>query len=546
MRPTPSMLRQAVDILRSVAILRKRGLINPLRPDDSLRTLRAARKAGPFVAMISYSARNAPDAPAIVDSRRVLTYGELEEKATVLARGLQQIGIRSCDVAGVLCRDHNGMALSLIAAGKLDVRLVFMNTGFAEPQVADVARCEQVTVMFVDSEFVPLLGRLPDAMPRILTWVDDPAVVDRAMPTVERLTTVGSRAPMPLPAQPGGIVLLTSGTTGTPRGTPRHSVSPLQSAQLLDRIPLSRRGAIIVATPLFHGTGLAQFILALTLGKKVVLQQRKFDPTATLEAIAEHYVDTLVVVPTMLQRIVDLGPSTLSEYDTLSLRIVVCAGSALSPDLCRRTASAFGNVLYNVYGSTEVANAAIATPVELRRAPGTVGRPPVGCRVALYDERRIRIATPNTPGTIFVGNASVAAAYSDGGRKESVDGMLSTGDIGHLDRDGLLFVDGREDEMIVSGGENVFPQEVENTLANRQDIADAAVVGVADRDFGQRLRAFVVPAQNATLDPQEIKDYVKANLARYKVPRDVIVVDAIPRNSTGKILRRPLEEVHIK
>ncbi len=223
MRSTPN-IRQAVDVLRSLAILHKRGLINPLRPHDSLRTLRVAQKAGPFVAMISYSARHTPDAPAVVDSRSVLTYGELEEKATALARGLQQLGIRSCDVAGILCRDHSGAALSLIAAGKLGVRLVFMNTGFAGPQVADVARREQVTFLFVDSEFVPLLDRLPDATPRILTWVHDPATVDGAMPTVERMTIAGSTVPMPLPARPGGIVLLTSGTTGTPRGTPRSSV----------------------------------------------------------------------------------------------------------------------------------------------------------------------------------------------------------------------------------------------------------------------------------------------------------------------------------
>jgi fatty-acyl-CoA synthase len=338
------------------------------------------------------------------------------------------------------------------------------------------------------------------------------------------------------------MVLLTSGTTGRPRGTPRDRMSPMQSAQLLDRIPLSRSGTMVLATPLFHGTGLGQFVVAMTLGKKVVLR-RRFDPEATLADIAEHRADTLVVIPTMLRRMITLGPAVLARYDTSSLRVVVCAGSALSPDLCRRTTEAFGDVLYNVYGSTEVANASVAIPAELRRAPGTAGRPPVGCRLALYDERRTRITAPDVPGTIFVSTGLSFACYTDGGQKEVVDGMVSTGDVGHLDADGLLFVDGRDDEMIVSGGENVFPVEVENLLAARPDVHDVAVVGVDDPDFGARLRAFIVPNPGTTPDAGEIRDYVKANLARYKVPRDVVFVAELPRNATGKLLREQLERI---
>jgi fatty-acyl-CoA synthase len=314
----------------------------------------------------------------------------------------------------------------------------------------------------------------------------------------------------------------------------------MQSAQLLDRIPLSRGGALVLGTPLFHGTGLGQFVVAMTLGKKVVLR-RRIDSEVMLADITEHRADTLIVVPTMLKRLLDLGPDALAKHDTSSLRIIVCGGSALAPDLCRRTAEAFGGVLYNVYGSTEVANTSVATPAELRRAPGTVGRPPVGCRLALYDERRRRVSEPDCPGTIFAFNGLSFAGYTDGDRKEIVDGMLSTGDIGHFDEERLLFIDGRGDEMIVSGGENVFPVEVENLLTRRPDVHDAAVIAVKDPDFGERLRAFIVPASGATLDPAEIKDYIKANLARYKVPRDVVFVADLPRNAAGKLVRRELK-----
>jgi fatty-acyl-CoA synthase len=532
-----SVWPRTYELLCSAEIMRRRGLIRPLRLAGTMRTLTVARRAGPFAAMIVEAARDTPDAIAIVGDRGTLTYGELEKQGNALARGLAETGIRPGDAAGVLCRDDCGMVLALIAAGKLGVRVVFMNTGFAKPQLADVVRRENATAMFLDGEFLQLTDTLPRATPRILT--DGGNDIDRAVLTLDNLAAGRPADPLPLPSRPGGMVLLTSGTTGRPKGAPRDKISPMQSAQLLDRIPLSRGGTMVLGTPLFHGTGLGQFVVAMTLGKKVVLR-RSFDPGVTLADIVAHRADTLVVVPTMLQRILDLGPAALARRDTTSLRIIVCAGSVLSPDLCRRTAEAFGDVLYNVYGSTEVANTSVATPAELRRAPGTAGRPPVGCHLALYDDGRNRVTTSNQHGIIFAFNGLSFEGYTDGTRKEIVGEMVSTGDIGHFDDEGLLFVDGRDDEMIVSGGENVFPVEVENLLVERLDVRDAAVIGVDDPDFGKRLRAFIVPDADATPDPEEIKDYVRANLARYKVPRDVVFVAELPRNAAGKLLRREL------
>ena len=242
----------------------------------------------------------------------------------------------------------------------------------------------------------------------------------------------------------------------------------------------------------------------------------------------------------MLQRILDLGPDVLAKYDTSSLKVVFAAGSSLSPDLCRRTDGAFGAVLYNLYGSTEVAAAAVATPQDLRQAPGTVGRPPVGCTLAAYDENRRKITEPGRVGTLFVSSGLSFSGYTDGGHKEIVDGLLSTGDTGHFDENGLWFVDGRDDDMIVSGGENVFPLEVEILLDGHPDIVEAAVVGVDDPEFGKRLAAFVVSRSDTGLDADEVKCYVRANLARHKVPRDIVFVEQLPRNETGKVLRKRL------
>lgn len=299
-----------------------------------------------------------------------------------------------------------------------------------------------------------------------------------------------------------------------------------------------------MAAPAFHGTGVSQMAMALALGQTVIMP-RRFDPLETLRLIEGERANVLVVVPTMLQRILDLGVGKIDEFDTSSLQIIFAAGSALSPDLCRRTRESFGDVLHNLYGSTECAVATVATAEDLRRAPGTAGRPPVGCRVELLDDAGNAITEPGVSGRIFVASGLSFEGYTDGRDKERIRGLLSTGDVGHWDANGYLFVDGRDDDMIVSGGENVYPLEVENLLVERDDVLDAAVVGVEDPEFGARLRAFVVATPEATRDADDIRAFVKANLARYKVPRDVVFLDELPRNTTGKLLRRVLIDMEI-
>jgi len=301
---------------------------------------------------------------------------------------------------------------------------------------------------------------------------------------------------------------------------------------------------MVIVSPIFHGTGLATYLVGGALGNHIVTA-RRFKPEATLRLIADHRADMLVAVPTMLHRMVELGPDVISAYDTSSLKVIFSAGSALSPQLSNRVQDTFGDVLYNIYASTECGLATIATPSELRSAPGTAGRSPVTSEVVLFDEHDQPIDVANKRGRIFVRSHARFEGYSDGRTKQILDGYMSSGDMGHFDQNGLLFVDGRDDDMIVSGGENVFPQEVENLLAERADVSDVAVVGIDDNEFGKRLRAFVVPTCGASQDADEIRQYVKANLARHKVPRDVVFVDELPRNATGKLLRPVLIDMDV-
>jgi fatty-acyl-CoA synthase len=271
-----------------------------------------------------------------------------------------------------------------------------------------------------------------------------------------------------------------------------------------------------------------------------VVLRRKFDPEQVLADIAANRARAMVVVPVMLQRMLALPRRITDCYDVSSLRVVLCGGAALSGTLANEFMGRFGEVLYNVYGSTESGFATVASPRDLRQAPGTAGRPTPGVIVRVADAEGKPMRAGVT-GRVLVGSGLRMDGYTGGGGKEVIDGLVVTGDLGHLDRRGRLFIDGREDDMIVSGGENVFPGEVENTLTSHNGVADAAVIGVADAEYGQRLRAFVVRAGGSTVTAEELKDFVHAQLARFKTPRDVVFIDELPRTATGKIIRRELE-----
>ncbi|WP_410650911.1 acyl-CoA synthetase [Amycolatopsis sp. cmx-4-54] len=530
---------KVTETVRSIDVMRQAGLLPIPRVDEGLRSLVMVRKWGPFAGANMIAARRDPTATGIIDELGPLTFKQLDTQSNALARSWSERGLGPGSVIAALCRDHRGLVLTMLASGKLGAKLLLMNTGFAKPQLADVAKREGVTALVYDQEFTDLLDAVEGDVEHYLAWVDADTARPADVPVVTELVASTDDRPWPAPAKPGGFILLTSGTTGTPKGAPRPHTSALASAQFLDRIPLRTGEATYMGAPLFHGTGLSQFILSFALGSKVVMR-RKFVPEETLRGVAENRCTTLVLVPTMLQRIVDLPEEVRAKYDTSSLRIIFVAGSALSPDLGNRATAAFGDVVHNLYGSTEVAVATVATPEDWRKAPGTVGRAPVGCKVALYDEKGGRITEPHVTGRVFVGSGLSFQGYTDGRNKEIIDGLLSSGDVGHFDEDGLLFIDGRDDEMIVSGGENVFPIEVENLLVEREDVIEAAVVGVDDPEFGQRLKAFVVRAEKSELDVDGVREYVKANLARYKVPREVEFLDELPRNATGKVLRNKL------
>lgn len=520
--------------LHTVRVLGRSGLLRPPRPDRLLRTGLALRHWGVSVAA-GFAAAGARHGTrvALVDERGTLTWGELDRRSNAVARGLAGLGVEPGDTVAVMCRNHRGFVDATAALAKLGAHTLYLNTSFAGPQLREVTAREAASTLILDEDFVPLLDG--DGVRTVAAWTDDPPP---GGPTLDALAA-GDPTPPPPPPEPGRTVILTSGTTGSPKGASRAQRTGASSAvALLERIPYRSGDTMVIAAPLFHSWGFGNLMVAMVLGSTIVLA-RRFDPEATLAAVAHHRATVLVAVPVMLQRILELPAATRRRYDTSSLRVVPLSGSAIPGRLAPRFMDEFGDVVYNLYGSTEVAWATIATPADLRDAPSTAGRPPWGTEVRIVGPDGGDLPVGAT-GRIFVRNDALFEGYTSGDSKETIDGFMSTGDTGHFDADGRLFVDGREDEMIVSGGENVYPHEVEDLLALHPDVEEAAVVGVPDPEFGARLKAYVVRRAGASIDTDGVRAHVRANLARFKVPRDVEFVATLPRNATGKVVKREL------
>jgi acyl-CoA synthetase (AMP-forming)/AMP-acid ligase II len=517
-------------------VLHEAGIVAPMRPDKALKIGATFLRWGASPATgVATAAIHYPHELAIVDERGALTWQRLHRRSNALAHAFAEMGIGPGDGVGVMCRNHRGFIETTLAAAKIGASALYLNTMFAGPQLAEVTRREGPKALVYDEEFSDLLSGVDDSVTRIIGWSDGAV----SGPTLDSLIEGGDESNLKPPPEKPKFVILTSGTTGTPKGAQRSSPEGLLPiASLIDKIPFRSRMTMMIAAPLFHSWGFFHFVMSLPTASTMVLR-RRFDPEDTLQAIEQSRADVLAAVPVMIQRILTLPEETLSKYKLPSLKITSLSGSALPGELAIAWMDRFGDNVYNLYGSTEVAYATVATPEDLRAAPGTAGKPPRGTKICLYDENGKEVPQGEV-GRIFVGNEMAMEGYTGGGGKEMLDGLYSSGDVGHIDSDGRLFIDGRDDEMIVSGGENVFPREVEDLLSDHHAVEEVAVIGVEDDEFGQRLKAFVVIRSEVEVSAQDLTAHVKANLASYKSPREIEFLDELPRNATGKVLKKDL------
>ncbi len=539
----PPALGRLAEIGSLLNTLARAGIIAPLRPDKYLRIAAAARREGLSTTTgFAMSAQRCPNRPAIIDERGALTYRQLDQRCDALASALQALPAGAPHVIGILCRNHRGFIEAMVAAHRIGVDVLLLNTSFAGPALADVVAREDVDVVIYDEEFTDTVDRAladrPDTT-RIVGWTDSPESHDL---TIDKLVDAHT-AQRPAASEGNGkLILLTSGTTGNPKGAKRSGGGGAGELKaMLDRVPWHTEENTVVVAPMFHAWGFSQLVFAASLGCTVITR-RKFDPEATLELVDRHHATGLCVVPVMFDRIMDLPDEVRRKYDCRSLRFATASGSRMRADVVTRFMDEFGDVIYNNYNATEAGMIATATPADLRAAPDTAGKPAFGTEIRILDDE-LRPVPTGEVGSIFVRNSSQFDGYTSGSTKDFHEDFMASGDIGRLDEAGRLYVVGRDDEMIVSGGENIYPIEVEKTLTAHADVAEATVLGVDDEQYGQRLVAFVVlegGADGTVATPDALKQHVRDNLANYKVPREIVVLDELPRSSTGKIVRKEL------
>lgn len=543
-------LRGTTDLIRGLAPVTKAGVLGAMGPGAM------GKAAGSIYrwdflpsGLLGIAAARDPHHTAIIDDGGSMTYAEFDDNANRLARALRHGDIRPRDRIGLMCRNHRGFLLALCAHGRLGTDLVLLNTGASAEQTRAVIREQKLDFLFIDEEFTHLLPDDFDQCPVAVSWLEDyqdtSSVREGWTSMREMLRTAPPEAwpTADLPKRPrrGRVIVLTSGTTGTPKGARRpEPKSWMPASSIMSRIPLRHNRPAYLAAPMFHTWGFATAQLCIALRSTMILR-RHFEPSDALRIIEAHNPHTIFLVPTMLQRMLEVMPD---DYDvsTSPLEVIASCGSAIPEHIVKQALDRFGPVLYNQYGSTEVSWATIANPAELAENPTTAGRAPLGTRIAIRDDEGNELPEGET-GRIFVGNGMLYEGYTrPGADKEIIDGMICTGDLGRLE-DGMLYISGREDDMIVSGGENVFPRETEDALSDLPGVRECCVYGVDDDRFGQALVAWVVRTdspEGEALTTEGIRAHVKNRLARHSVPRETVFMDELPRNAVGKVVPRML------
>src|SRR4051794_9574098 len=520
-----------------------------LEPPQNIAAMLAdIRRWGEFGMIPALNARRNPNGLAIVDDDGEMTFKELDDAANAVANGLLAMGVKGGDGVALLIRNHRWFLIALYGAAKVGVKLILLNSEFSGPQIKEVSEREGAKLIIFDDEYTkavaaaePALGRLR-ALPTNPDKVDEPS--ESTDETLADLIARSKSDPPPKATKHSSIIILTSGTTGTPKGANRStppSLAPIGG--ILSHVPFKSGEVTSLPAPMFHALGYLHATIAMMLGDTLVLR-RRFKPATVLADIEKHKVTAVVVVPVMLSRMLDALEGMERKPNLSSLRIVFVSGSQLGAELATRALKDLGPVIYNLYGSTEIAFATIARPKDLSINPATVGPVVKGVKVKILDDNGNELPQGEV-GRIFVGNTFPFEGYTGGGHKQIIDGLMSSGDVGYFDENNLLYVSGRDDEMIVSGGENVFPAEVEDLISGHPDVVEATALGVEDKEWGHRLRAFVVKTDGASIGEDDIKTYVKEHLARYKVPREVVFLDELPRNPTGKVLKRELREISV-
>ena len=542
---------RARDAALAASVLRATGVGRALRPSGLVSFALAARgsKIGPHLAPMLHAHMH-PEKECLVEPTaggvRRLTYGQFDAAANRLAHALVARGVRGGDRVALMLPNGIEYIVAQASLPRIGTTVVQIGYRLKPAEVAYILGNAQPAATVVHADYLDtVLEARREAGQR------DPLLVVGAAPgeaRAERLedavvSAPGDRPPRIASDDSGGMIIYTSGTTGKPKGASRNwRQTGMQAvADLMLQVGMSSDDRHLVMCPLYHSAAPAFVAMAMALGATVVLMNH-FDPEAALAMIQREHITSTLAVPTQLVRLCALPEEVRRRYDTSSLRWVVSGAAPLATETARVFMDQFGPILWNFYGATETGLVTLAGPDDHVSRPGTIGRAVLGNQIRLLDEHGAAVA-PGQVGELYARNSMLIAGYHrnpEATQASMKDGFFSVGDLARVDDEGYYYLESRKHDMVISGGVNIYPREIEDRLHEHPNILEAAVVGVPDPEWGESLRAYVVPRPGQALSEAEVIEWTRASLSDFKRPRSVVFLDELPRNPTGKVLKREL------
>jgi fatty-acyl-CoA synthase len=547
-------------------MLTRTGLLSGVRPQHLARFAKKARgtKMGPHLAVMLH-AEARPDRDAVIDATRRLSYGAFEAEVNQLAHALSAMGVARGDRVAIMLPNCAEFVVALQALPRVGATAVQIGARLKAAEIEYILGHAKPRVLLYHASFQ---GEIEPARARAGGPTDthmiavgdpfgDPARSPDASGTAgsgrgagpgllyrDALAGQASDAPPSAPGEEtGGVIVYTSGTTGKPKGASRHfSRTGLEAvADLIAQVGIRSEDRHLVVCPLYHSAAPAFVIIMQSLGATVVVTDH-FDAEEILATIEREKITCAFMVPTQLMRLTTLDERVRRKHDTSSLRWILSGAAPLTTETARRFQAAYGPIVWNFYGATETGLVTCAGPQDHEAHPGTVGRSLRGNHIRILGEDGREVPTGEV-GELYVRNSMLITGYhgdDDATSQAMRDGFFSVGDLARVDGDGFVYLASRVHDMVISGGVNIYPAEIEEHLHRHPDVIEAAVIGVPDDEWGERLKAFVVTRPGTRLSAEEIVQFCREGLADFKRPREVEFLDALPRNPTGKVLKREL------
>ena len=498
---------------------------------------------------IPANAGRTPDRAALIMDDQVVTFEELESKTNALANAFLGLGIEPGDRISILLHNSPEILEAWSAAGKISVTPIALNYRFKEDELAYIINDSESRVLIYGHEFEQVVNAtrakltVPPLVYICLGGSRVPGVLD-----LDEIIKGAPDTPPQVKSDASGVassLIYTSGTTGRPKGVFRKSRTRLNSLLAYANLfETTHDDTHFVAGPLYHSAPYAWAVFSLILGNTVVIMPR-FDAEEYLRLIQEYKVTTNWAVPTMLNRILNLPPEVRERYDISSLRVMTVGGESFPFPLVKKAVEYFGEgKIFEFFGATETSCVTYMRPEDQLRKPGSCGVPAIGCDIKLLDENRNEVPV-GEPGIMYVKHEFLLDGYyrnPEATAENYHNGYFTVGDMGRVDEEGYYYIVDRAVDMIISGGVNIYPAEIEEVLYGHPDLFDASIIGVPDPDWGEKIVAYAVKKKNARIPEQDVMDYVGQRLASYKKPKEVIFLSEIPYSPSGKQLKRVLRE----